>query len=945
MAPETLQVRIGIATGSVVVGQTGAGDASVPKLAVGETPNLAARLQSLAGPDEIVISASTRSLIGATFNLCDFGEHMLKGIVESVRAWKVVSLAKTEGRFEAARGHTLTPLVGREEEIALLTHRWRLAKEGEGQMVLLGAEPGIGKSRLTQVLREHVTQEPHDRLQYQCSPYHASSALYPFIAQIERSANFESSDGPETKFSKLEQLLGQPSSGDSSTVGLYASLLSIHASDRYPSLGVTPQKQQEMTLQALSDRAITLASKQPLLIIFEDVHWVDPTSQEAIGLLASRIVAHRILLVLTYRPEYQPPWLGLSQVTRVTLTRLARKETVTLVERITGGKKLPTEVVDLIVAKTDGVPLFIEEFTKTVLESNLLKLTEHGYQLTGSLSDIAIPSTLRDSLMARLDRLPLVREMAQIGACIGREFSHSLLDEISSITGSALTEALQNLVNSELVHRVGNPPAAQYTFKHALIQDAAYASLINTKKRELHARIAQVLESGAPDIQKGEPELIARHYTEAGFSENAIPLWLKAGELGISRAAHREALVHLNQGLALLATQRPSSARADMELTFQMSLGSVYNVLHGWSAPEVKAAYERAKELVSEISDPTRGFNTLMGLYYYYNVAGEITASTPFIGEAVAMAEAGRVSDQLVVARQGLGQNLLFRGRFGESAAAFGESLAQYDKDKHAYLSNVWGGDFFTYDQGFLAFCYWNLGRAGAAKEAIRKCVEHAESFRDPIVHTIGYLMAAAASVLLRDWESVMKFASTAEAIAEAGGMQFQQVFCRIYRGCAMICIGPAAEGHELLKANVEAASASGFGWLNPWLRSHLALSHALRAEYRIGMDILQRARGNAQSMGDTWALGLLDFTEARILEMQGDVDGACGVLRRAIDHAREQPSKGVELRAATSLANLLKQQGRVKDARAILAPLYGFFTDGFDTPDLIEAKAVLDSL
>jgi class 3 adenylate cyclase/tetratricopeptide (TPR) repeat protein len=942
-APEPLQVRVGVATGSVVVGETGAGDASVPKLAVGETPNLAARVQGLAGPDEIVIGPSTRRLVAGTFELEDIGAHTLKGIVEPVRAWRVGGLARTEGRFEAAHGVHLTPLIGREAEIGLLMRRWDLAKEGEGQVVVLCGEPGIGKSRIAQVLRENIADEPHKRLRYQCSPYHVNSALYPIVAQLERAANFTHTDSNEDRLLKMEEVLKETAEDMSVIAPLFASMLSIPTAGVYLPLGISSQKQKELTLQALLDQLLALAANHPVLMIFEDVHWIDPTTQEALNLIVPRIAGHRVLLVITSRPPYQPPWLGLGHVTPMTLTRLGRREAAAIVDRVTGGRALPGEVLDQIVAKTDGVPLFVEELTKTVIESGLVSEGEHGYRLVGTVSNIAIPSTLQDSLMARLDRLASVREIAQIGSCIGREFSYELISAVSALDDNELNRTLEQLVRSELAYRVGTPPTANYTFKHALVQDAAYASLLKTKKHELHARIARVMELRFRHVVEAEPELIARHYTEARLPVNAIPFWLKAGELCIARAAHREALVHLNEGLALVAAQPASAARSDIELAYQMNIGSAYNVLRGWSAPEVKTAYERARELVKEVSDPTHSFNALMGLFYYYNVSGNVNASTPIIEEAANLAQASGISDQLVVAHQGRGQNLLYRGRFVESAASFVGSLAAYDKGRHAYLSNIWGGDFFTYDQAFLALCYWHLGRMQAACDAVRKCIDHTNTFKDPIVHIVGYLMAAVGSLLLRDWESAMTYAAVSETKAEACGMMFHQIFCPILRGCAMVHTGAGQEGHDLMKTHLSITKTSGLAWLHPWLRSHLALSYAMRNEHEIAMDELRGARHDAEALGDTWALGLLDLAEADILEKQRKVDPAAAVLKRTIAHAREQRSKGVELRATTSLARLWQIQGKRREAYELLAPIYGGFTEGFETKDLMEAKALLN--
>ena len=548
-APSPLRVRIGVATGPVVVGQTGAGDASVPKLAVGETPNLAARLQGMAAADEIIIAPSTRRLAGATFDYQDLGSHTLKGILEPVHASRVLGLGQAEGRFEATRTGGLTPLVGREEELALLLHRWEQARAGEGQVLLLAGEAGIGKSRIARALRERVEGQACLRLRYQCSPFHTQSPLYPVVEHLERTAGFVRDASVEDKLDKLEALLRRALADEElpTIAPLFAALLSLPV-DRYPPLNYAPQKHKECTLEALTVQLTALSKRYPLLMVFEDLHWVDPTTQELLDLLVERIARLPVLLLVTYRPEYAHHWTDEAHVTTLTLNRLDHALGAQLADNVTGNKSLPKEVLDQIVAKTDGVPLFLEELTKAVLESGLVRLTAQGYELTGPVTSLAIPSTLQDSLMARLDRLSEVREVAQIGACIGREFAHDLLSEVSPLPQDKLQAAMEQLASAQLVFRRGIPPNATYTFKHALVQDAAYQSLLRSTRQQLHAQIARALEAHWPETSDSQPELLARHFGAAGLVDDAIAYWCKAGALALQRVALNESIAHLSRG-------------------------------------------------------------------------------------------------------------------------------------------------------------------------------------------------------------------------------------------------------------------------------------------------------------------------------------------------------------------------------------------------------------
>jgi len=547
-AAEPLAVRIGIATGVVVVGEGELREHAV----VGDTPNLAARLQALAEPGTIVVAASTRRLLGDLFRLCDLGSHEVKGIAEPVAAWAVEGVSDSESRFEAVRAAGLTDLIDREDELDFLLERQRLAWKGEGQIVLISGEPGIGKSRLAAALAERIASEPHTRLRYQCSPYHTNSALRPFIAQLERAAGFKADDSSEQRLDKLEAPLAMSASRIEGVAPLFAALLSIPFGERYPPLALSPTQQRRRTLAALLDQFEGLARQQPILLSFEDAHWADATSLELLDLTVERVRQLPVLALFTFRPEFEPPWVGLPNVGSLTLGRLSANDVENMVARVTAGRVLPVEVMEQIVSKTDGNPLFVEELTKTVLETRILVEDAEVYRLEGPLPPLAIPETLQDSLMARLDRLAPVREIAQLGAAIGREFSYSLVRALVGRDESALKHGLAQLEQAGLVFRRGQPPDAVYSFKHVLVRDAAYESLLRSRRQQLHGQIARALEERFAAIVASQPEIVAHHFTEAGLVDPAIEYWLKAGVKAYSLYANEDAVRFFERALTLL---------------------------------------------------------------------------------------------------------------------------------------------------------------------------------------------------------------------------------------------------------------------------------------------------------------------------------------------------------------------------------------------------------
>ncbi|HEY7493108.1 MAG TPA: adenylate/guanylate cyclase domain-containing protein, partial [Candidatus Tectomicrobia bacterium] len=626
LAPEKgvrLAVRVGIHTGLVIVGEVGGGGRQ-EQLALGETPNLAARLQGLAAPDTVVVSPATFRLVRGYFTAQELGAHNLRGVAVPVQVYRMLEASAARSRLDIVGPSGLTPLVGREAEVLLLLERWAHSQDGRGQVVLLSGEAGIGKSRLVEVLRQHVINQGATRMVFRCSPYHQQSALSPVIDHLRQFLYWDSMEAPETRLEALEQALRTSRLPLEEVTPLFAALLSLPHPARYPLLNLTPQRQRQKTHDALVAWLLEEAEQQPILAVWEDLHWADPSTLEVLGLMLDQLPTARMLTLLTCRPEFHPPWAGRSHLTQVTLTRLGHPQVQAMLTSLTGGKALPAAVVEQIVAKTDGVPLFVEELVKMILESGLVREEGDHYVLTGPLPPLAIPSTLHDSLMARLDRLATVKEVAQLGATLGRTFAYELLQAISPLDEATLQQGLRQLVEAELVYQRGVPPQATYTFKHALIQEAAYQSLLRSTRQQFHQRIAQVLEARFPITVETQPELVAQHYTEAGLTEQAVVYWQRAGQQASERSAHLEAISHFTTGIALLRTLPETPEHTRRALTLHLALGAALQVAKGQAAPEVEHAYLQARALCQQVGETPELVPVLFGLWRFYLVRAQL---------------------------------------------------------------------------------------------------------------------------------------------------------------------------------------------------------------------------------------------------------------------------------------------------------------------------------
>ena len=689
-APVSLQTRVGVATGLVVVGDLiGSGEAQERGI-VGETPNLAARLQTMAEPNTVVIAESTRKLLGNLFELEDLGAQDLKGITGPVRAWAALRPSSVESRFEALHASGLTELVGRQEELELLLRRWSKAKNGQGQVVLLSGEAGIGKSRLTAALLERLTSEPHTRLRNFCSPHHTDSALYPTIRQIERAAGITHDDTPEAKLNKLDALLAQTSTS-AHNASLVAEMFSLPNDGRYPALELTPQQRRQETLEALVLEVAALSRQNPVLMILEDAHWVDPTSLELLGRILDRIASLRLLLIVTFRPEFEPPWIGRPYVTTLAINRLGQRDISAMIDGVVGNKALPANIRQDIIEYTDGIPLFVEEMTKAVLEAESYGAVEYLAAPVPS-SALAVPASLQASLMARLDRLGPAKEVAQIGAALGREFSHALLAAVVSKLEADLVSALDRLIAAGVLFRQGVPPHSTYLFKHALVQDAAYGTLLREPRRALHSRIAETLENQA-DIAENQPELLARHYTEADLIEKAASLWGKAGQRSLARSAFVEAEKQLRRALAQIATLPATPALRREEIKLQATLIAPLGHIKGHAAPETKSAVERVQLLIEQgeasgepPEDPLLLFSVLNALWASSSIASAGDRARDVAAQMVALAEQQKSRAPLLMAHCNMGISLLYVGEIAKSVEHFDRALALYNPTKDRLL-------------------------------------------------------------------------------------------------------------------------------------------------------------------------------------------------------------------------------------------------------------------
>jgi class 3 adenylate cyclase/tetratricopeptide (TPR) repeat protein len=925
-----LAARVGIDSGAVVVGAGAGTEADV----FGNTPNIAARVQAAAEPGTVAITDAAHRLVSGLFVVEDRGAHSLKGIEKPIQVYRVVRPSGVLGRLQAvAQSHGLSSFVGRENELRLLMSCWERAVAGEGQVVLIIGEPGIGKSRLVQRFHEQIAGKPHSWVEAAAGPFFQNTPFHSVADIIRELLAWRGDEAKEEQLNQLERALESMAFKPAEALPLIAPLLNLATQAKYPPSSLSPEEQRRRLLATLVEWVLGVAQKRPTIVAIEDLHWVDPSTLELIQLLVERGATARLLLLFTARPEFHAKWLERDSHTQITLDRLSARNVRAMVKEITARKALPDEMIAAVVERTDGVPLFIEELTRTLLEADGAELRPRE-----------IPATLHDSLLARLDRLGSAKDVAQFGAVIGREFSYALLHAVHPAPDSHLQVALEALSNAELLYVRGIPPESVYGFRHALIQDAAYETLLRTRRREIHRHVANVISQRSPDIAEAQPEILAHHYTEAGLAAEAVPYWVRAGEGMSRRSAHIEAIRHLTKGLQLLHTLPENRERAQQELALQMAMGASKLATSGLATPETGQAYSRARELCSQLGESSQLFRALLGLRFYYTALGELQAARELGEQMLQLAQGAADTELIVEANYALSVPLHFLGEFVSARAHLEQSIELYDPDRHRDHAVRYGQDPGVVARALLGWLLWELGYPDRALEKTREALSLARGLSHPF--TLAYALILSSTILLwrRDSGAVIELTDDLIPLCREQGFSSVLTSGTLVRDGALI-----AQGKE-----EEIAMKP---WEPAWLRitgsqsyvtGHLARSvdaHVKTGDVDAGMRLLAEAIARAESTEERYCEAELYRLKGELLRKHHSDAEAEQSFRTAIRIAQGQSAKSFQLRATMSLAALLRDRGRQEDAHVMLVDIYNWFTEGFSTADLKDARALLDEL
>lgn len=937
-------VSIGIHTGVVVLRVL---DTHTPlqSLALGDTPRVAAQLANLAAANTVVMSPASFRLVEGYVVVHPLGCHILDDPAESLAVYQAIREHASQNRLDAARGHGFTPFVGRQQEVELLHERWVQSQEDMGQIVIISGEPGIGKSRLVDVFRESSGEMVS--FECRCSPYTQHSALYPLIDLVQRCLAWPPEASPQHKLQTLEEMLRTAGLSLTTAVPLLAPLLSLVLPSRYPALTLEPALQKQYTFETLLAWVLHHTERQPLCLVVEDLHWVDPSTMEFLTLLASQMPMARMLVLVTCRSEFVPPWTGSSYVTHMTLSRLTQTQAEQMMTRVTDGKALPLEVRQQLLEKTNGVPLFVEEMTKMVVESGLVKEKGNEYALVGSLPTFTIPATLQDLLMDRLDRQGEGKLVAQLGATLGGEFPYGVLAAISPLDEATLHDGLARLVNAEILYQRGLPPQAHYLFKHALIQDTAYQSLLRQTRQHYHAQIAHVLEDRFPEIVETQPELVAHHCTEAGLHSQATTYWHRAGQRASARAAHMEAIAHLRRGLAVVEKLPVTSERLQHELVLCLALGVAYIATEGYAAPSVKQSYERARECGRQLGDTEQLFTILRGLWMCSLVRGELHTAYELSKELLQLAQRQRDTKLVVEAHRALGSSLLVRGDHMAAWSHLTKAMEVYDPQLHRTLAQNYGQDTGVMSLVYVAWSLWLRGYPDQALQKIRMALHLAQQLKHTFSLVCALFFAALLHQCRRESDAVQEQVERSMTLARQYKFPVYISMAEMFQGWVLVQRGQGEAGIAQIYQGLTAYRATGAEMGLPYMLALLTAAYLHEGKLTDSLATIVEALDLVDRHGEYWWEAELHRLQAVCLwrHSSPDVAEVERLLHHAIAIAHRQHAKSLELRAALDLSRCWQRQGKGRQARDMLANVYQWFQEGFETPDLQEARALLATL
>jgi class 3 adenylate cyclase/predicted ATPase len=942
--PVTLNCRVGVCSGAVVVGEIGnSGTWSMD--AVGETPNIAARLQTLAAANTVIISESTRRLVSAAFDFQDLGLQELKGVTEPLHVYRVLSAKNTGSRFEAAHAGSLTPLIGRSSELSLLLDRWQKVREGDGQVIFLSGIPGVGKSRLLHELKSHIQQEPHVLLHHQGSPYHSQSAFFPMIEQIGQAAQLTAREADADKLAKLKAYLPRSTDSSIKPVLLIAKLLSIPLENHLELSGLTPQQIKNRTISTLVDMLLAFSVQRPTLCIFEDAHWLDPSTLELLELIISRIDHARVLLIVSCRPEFHPTWISHANTTIHSLTRLSHTEVKAMIRDILRGGSMPQPLLDQIIEKADGVPLYIEELTNSMLSAPLR--TRSTFEGTARPALLRVPDTLSDALMERLDRVAPSRKLAQIAAVIGREFSYDLLSAASQVDEDDMLSALSLLEQADIVYRVDISPFVRFAFKHVLLRDAIYDSLLRSKRRQIHADIAAIIEHDFPELAENQPEVLAYHHQEAGNHQLAIRCWVESGQRALAHSANVEAIANFRKALQVLNALPETPERTKQEIDIQLGLGIPLIAVQGYASAETREAFSRARTLCPRLGNIPEYFQALFGSWGHCWMRGKNDDALRMADEFLSRSRALSDPVPLMVAHRVMGSTLLTIGDFQSSANHFEETIKLSISKGKQPLYSLYMVEPQVASLLLLSWDLWFLGYPDQALSRVSEALALAQDLGHPYTIAFAHYMTSVVHLLRGDAARAFESAEKSFEMSQEQRFSLYVILSRISRGRAIGDLGRLGEARAEIALGIDEARRNGVGFMHPMMDSWLADMHAKAGENECALSIVEGALANIGDVtGRSWESELHRQSAQILIALNpSKVREAESRLKKSIEVARGQSAKSLELRAATSLAELWRTQGRNDEARALLEPICRWFDEGAETADLRRARDAQSAL